>query len=110
VRTVLGSAELNAESASLLRLEGCGEARRDGYSVPVLWILEELMFPMLDIIDRHCSPWRFEFFRCSNNRLLIDVDVFVIVFDLESSKTLNQQLLTSDWFFGLCSSHASRLS
>ena len=110
MRTVLGSAELNAESASLLRLEGCGEASSDGYSVPVLWILEELMFPMLNIIDRHCSPWRFEFLRCSNNRLLIDVDVFVIVFDLKSSKTFNQQLLASDRFFGLCSSHASRFS
>jgi hypothetical protein len=89
VRTVFGSAELSAESASLSKLDVWDGSSKQG-RLPVLWVLEELMLPMLNVIDRHCSPWRFEFLRGSYNSFLIDMDVFVIVFELESAKTLDQ--------------------
>jgi len=56
VSTVLGSAELRAESASLVICQLVALEERQG-DVPVLWVLQKFMLPMFNIRNRYSSPW-----------------------------------------------------
>lgn len=82
----------------------------DGARVPVLRILQKLMFPVFHLRNRYCSPW------CSGSGLggsrkclLVDLNVVVgLILDLHSSETLDNELLVLERCFGLVGTHVWR--